>query len=359
VPSAPYGLMTDKSAPAKRTLVPDHRVAVEVNRVSASGNTKLLAKIEATLGAWKEYTSTRSNLPPGRLERIPAIARQLLLGRYHRFAHGVGSALRDLRRAAPAPVRQMRATQPQLLAHAQTEPAPTTRRVPFAQAETTLFSRLKEFGYSPTVVYDIGAAGGSWSNRISRVFTQASFHLFEPLAFSAERYRERLPTVLKAHPNFHLHPIALSSANGKQEMQVFHDPVGSTLLDVSAGPLLRRRLQVECWRLDDFVSRRQLAPPNVLKIDVQGFELKILQGAVRTLATAEVLLLETWLYQDYGPQTPLLEDVIAFLSRLDFLLTDFGDSYIGEHHRLCSVDAFFMSARFLDKIESSSSRWDW
>jgi len=55
-------------------------------------------KLGAVLSAWLDYSSSRANLPPSRYERIPRIAGQLVKGRYHRFAHGFGSALRDLRR---------------------------------------------------------------------------------------------------------------------------------------------------------------------------------------------------------------------------------------------------------------------
>jgi hypothetical protein len=66
-----------------------------VKQMSESGQ----RKIASLLKAWLEYSSMRSNLPQRRFERILHITRQLVRGRYHRFAHGFGSALRDLRRA--------------------------------------------------------------------------------------------------------------------------------------------------------------------------------------------------------------------------------------------------------------------
>jgi O-antigen biosynthesis protein len=61
------------------------------------------------LTEWTDYSAVRVNLPKRRLERLPHIVRQLLKGNYHRFAHGFGSALRDLRRvpksSAPAQAR--------------------------------------------------------------------------------------------------------------------------------------------------------------------------------------------------------------------------------------------------------------
>jgi hypothetical protein len=56
--------------------------------------------IARALDAWLDYSSARSHLPTSRFKRASQIARQLLKGHYHRFAHGFGSALRDLRKPA-------------------------------------------------------------------------------------------------------------------------------------------------------------------------------------------------------------------------------------------------------------------
>ena len=39
----------------------------------------------------------------------------------------------------------------------------------FAQCEKQFFARLHDFGYEPSVVYDVGAAHGSWSAEIAAV----------------------------------------------------------------------------------------------------------------------------------------------------------------------------------------------
>ena len=55
-------------------------------------------RIASTLDGWLEYSSARARLPALGLSRIPLIARHLIRGHYHRYAHGFGSALRDLRK---------------------------------------------------------------------------------------------------------------------------------------------------------------------------------------------------------------------------------------------------------------------
>jgi hypothetical protein len=55
-------------------------------------------KIASIVDGWLEYSVARSQLPSGGFRRIAHIARHLVRGHYHRYAHGFGSALRDLRK---------------------------------------------------------------------------------------------------------------------------------------------------------------------------------------------------------------------------------------------------------------------
>jgi len=64
-------------------------------RLTKGGN----RRIALFLKEWTDYNAARVSLPKRRLERVPHVVRELFKGHYHRFAHGFGSALRDLRRA--------------------------------------------------------------------------------------------------------------------------------------------------------------------------------------------------------------------------------------------------------------------
>ena len=68
-------------------------------RLAMGGN----RRIAAFLKEWMDYNAARVNLPKLRLERLPYVVRELFKGNYHRFGHGFGSALRDLRRAPKLP----------------------------------------------------------------------------------------------------------------------------------------------------------------------------------------------------------------------------------------------------------------
>jgi FkbM family methyltransferase len=215
--------------------------------------------------------------------------------------------------------------------------------------ETRTLKTLAEKGYTPAIIYDIGASNGVWSDTIALTVPQAEYYLFEPLAEAVQFYQHDLQERLSRRPNFHLHIVALSDHSGVGEFFLTHDAWGSSMLDRGAIPEVKEIVPVPLSTLDEFVDEYSLPLPNVMKIDVQGAERLILTGASRVLPHLDVLFLETWLKRGYGPSTPLLPEIIEFLEYWGFGLMDFGDQIRDERRRIYSVDAVFFSERLLSK----------
>ncbi|MGL4637683.1 MAG: FkbM family methyltransferase [Beijerinckiaceae bacterium] len=239
----------------------------------------------------------------------------------------------------------------------------------YSEAELRLFAQLKAFGYAPDVVFDIGASNGVWSDLVNGIFPSAQYHLFEPLADTIATYKAPLKKLLPKRSNFTLHKVGLGDSNNVQEMAIFEGGVGSTFLEMDRIKSQQDSLKqtsglsdiaaFNVYRLDDFVAEKKLPKPQIIKMDTQGFELAIMNGGEETIRSADILALETWLYRGYGVTTPLLHELIEPLEKLGFMLVDFGDGYWGNKHKLTAIDAFFMREGFLDKIEKTSSGWNW
>ena len=239
----------------------------------------------------------------------------------------------------------------------------------YSEAELRLFQQLKDIGYAPEVIYDIGASNGMWSYLIDDVFTGRTYHLFEPLADTLPEYKTLLRKHLLEKPNFHLHKIGLGDRNEIQEMAIFKGGFGSTFLELdrikATAESLKASSQLEeitafpVRRLDDYVSEKNLSTPQIIKMDTQGFEIAIVAGGQKTVSSADILVLETWLYRGYGATTPLLHELMTPVTELGFVLVDFGDIYWADKHKLTSVDAVFMRESFLDNIKLKTGGWNW
>jgi FkbM family methyltransferase len=216
--------------------------------------------------------------------------------------------------------------------------------------ETNLLRKLKVLGYDPAVIYDIGASNGEWSDTMALVLPDSEYHLFEPLADTVDFYRKDLAERCQRRPRFHLHPVALGDSAGTAEFFVTHDGFGSSMLDRGGIPEVKQRIDIRRARLDDYIAEHCLPLPNVIKIDCQGAERMILDGASAALEQADMVLLETWLERGYGPDTPLLGEMIEYLAQKAFFPVETGEKFYGDRGRLYSIDVFFFSAKFSQRF---------
>jgi hypothetical protein len=120
-----------------------------------------------------------------------------------------------------------------------------------------------------------------------------------------------------------------------------HDPVGSSLLPPDRSEYFPNAVEVPTVSLDEFSSDRGLMAPQLIKLDTQGSELRILQGAARLLKSVDAIVVELWTWPAYGPTTPLFSQVSQWLLLQGFLIADFGRQFLDEEGRLIAVDVVF------------------
>ncbi len=134
---------------------------------------------------------------------------------------------------------------------------------------------------------DIGAATGEILRFMRVLAPDGHHHAFEPIPFQAAELRSRFPDV-------EVHELALSDQGGEVDFFVVKDDpcisalrdpenirrlVGDTRISDWDGQI--RTIRVSSRRLDDELEGR--GPIDFVKIDVEGAELAVLRGALRTL----------------------------------------------------------------------------
>jgi FkbM family methyltransferase len=144
------------------------------------------------------------------------------------------------------------------------------------------------------VVYDIGANIGKYSRVMVQLYGASRLLAFEPMT---ENYELLLANIRLGNLEGRIVPfhLALGDVEGEEDLQIDDMNSGSAVLSsVSGGaasegrrsfglPPLTERIKVV--RLDDLIGRESLPPPNFMKIDTEGAEVKVLTGAKLTLLT--------------------------------------------------------------------------
>lgn len=175
-------------------------------------------------------------------------------------------------------------------------------------------------------VVDVGASRGQYAVVARNLFPDARIICFEPLAEA----REVLERVV---PKAEIFPVALGEHT---EESAFHVaarddsssllPIGDRQKSIFTNTHEVGRRQVPVRRLDDL--NLDLDPPALLKIDTQGSEFQVLNGASASLASVDWVYVETSFVELYVGQH-LAPDVIAFLRAHSFdLLGVFNPTYV-------------------------------
>jgi FkbM family methyltransferase len=196
----------------------------------------------------------------------------------------------------------------------------------------TRLRNLKRAGFACSGAVDVGAYAGEWALLAREVFA-CPVLMIEP---QPDR-RSDLEQLVRQH-GFELETVAMSGS--RRSGRLLLESSNSRLMpDDDENNLPQIAVQVE--RLDDVLQRHPALQPNLLKVDVQGHELAVLEGAASAMRQMEVVVLEVSLIR-IGP-VPLFREVIEHMAARGFRLYDFLPTYYRPlDGALWQGDAFFV-----------------
>ncbi|MES2505731.1 MAG: FkbM family methyltransferase [Verrucomicrobiota bacterium] len=147
----------------------------------------------------------------------------------------------------------------------------------------------------PWTLVDVGANTGEFTRAVASLVPLAGVHAFEPQPSCLGELKQVLETVARSH----LHAAAVGSEAGEIELLCTANSRLASVLKPDANVAdgygggdfkVQQHLKVPLVRLDDVIPAG--TPVGLLKIDVQGYELPVLEGARQTLCSTTALLME-------------------------------------------------------------------
>lgn len=221
---------------------------------------------------------------------------------------------------------------------------PKVITAPLSYAERSLYLKMQHFlSGENLVVYDVGASIGDFSSMVSKLRNVVQVYAFEPIPEVYSKLLRRM----QHSPHAQCFNIALGDSKGLAEFYQSDYTPSSSLLPMGGLHRLEfpytahtKRRQVEVACLDDFVAERQLALPDFIKLDVQGFEDRVLRGGSRCLGHARHCVLEMSLVSLYEGSL-LFDDIYKIMRDLGYRFVGFVDQVIGRSGQIVQVDGVF------------------
>jgi len=209
---------------------------------------------------------------------------------------------------------------------------------------------LREKGYVPNIIFDIGAYEGNWTREVLKIYPKRKYLLFEPIEY-----------------------IELDDLKKKENIKVFHELLNdsNTVVDWyemqnSGDSMFKERTKdfencpvykKKSTTLNSFLEKKKGILENckniLMKIDCQGAEISVLKGATNILNITDFIIIEIPVFGQYNENVPNFLEHIKFMDDIGFIPYEFLDSHYRNGFNI-QVDILFINKNhsFNDLIEN-------
>jgi len=172
--------------------------------------------------------------------------------------------------------------------------------------------QIRRFGFTPRNVLDVGAFQGEWAKACLKAYPEAHITCIEPQGEPQFKLRE----LAKQHPNLKVIQTLLGSQVTPHIPFQERGSGSSVLLPTSENERMKPMTTV-----DRLILEKRLDPPEMVKLDVQGYEMEVLKGWTQGFEKCLVIQCEISLLP-LIPGAPLLPELIEYLQERDFVMFD-------------------------------------
>jgi FkbM family methyltransferase len=179
---------------------------------------------------------------------------------------------------------------------------------------------IRARGFKPQGIIDVGAFNGDWTKLGLSIFPNTPVLMIEP----QDEMQPFLSEIAKFAPNCYVVKAGCGRKAGEQAQTIWEDHAGSSFLPVADSRLAEagKQRKSKVVTIDETLSNDfPNFIPDLVKLDIQGFELEALSGGEKLFGKTEIFILEVSLFP-FIAGWPLAREVILFMSARGYELYD-------------------------------------
>jgi len=201
----------------------------------------------------------------------------------------------------------------------------------WGEFEVEILNFLLSILNSCSVFFDVGANIGIYTLMASRqLHKKGKVFAFEPSDWAYDRLNENI--ALNQMKNIETLKLAVSNFNGVKQFYVCDDDAYNSLISTPMRET-KNKTEIECITIDNFCSGRNIKSIDVLKIDTEGADFFVLNGAVKILKSdippLVICEINKNVIKDFDK---IKNQFIGFMSELDY------DFFMIDNNVLVKVD---------------------
>jgi FkbM family methyltransferase len=212
------------------------------------------------------------------------------------------------------------------------------------------FTLLERLGFHPKHILDVGANRGDWTRTAIKHFPEARYTLVEP----QDHLKGHIQDLLERGYQIEWINAGASDIPGTMPMSIAHRDDSSTfvLTDRHGQATGGQQTTVLVRTLNMIVASSGAPPPDMVKIDAEGFDLRVLAGASELLGKTDIFLVEAEVCGNYENT---VEEVVKFMEGAGYRLMDITDLNRSPKHGvlwLCELAFLRKGCPLLDGAKS-------
>lgn len=157
------------------------------------------------------------------------------------------------------------------------------------------FRNIMDMGFIPKHIVDVGANHGTWTRETLKYFPDAYYTLVEP----QEWLKPSLQDLLDANPKITFNPFGAGAKSGSFMFTIVDrdDSCSFRYTEEEAKAEGFKQVEIPIVTLNEILERNASLPfPDLVKIDAEGLDIEVLEGASDLMGTTEVFLVEAAIF---------------------------------------------------------------
>ena len=197
---------------------------------------------------------------------------------------------------------------------------------------------LKNKGYNPDAILDIGAHKGWWTDSMRQIYNDCKYYLFEPTNYSELEH-------FKYDKNIRIFNVILNEKIEEVEWYQINGTGDSFFKEKSFHYANCNPVKKQTIDLNTIISQNNILNDEkhiLIKLDCQGSELAILKGSTNILNKTDFIILEVPFFGEYNLNAPNFLECITFMNSIEFIPFDILENHYINGFNL-QVDILFIN----------------
>jgi FkbM family methyltransferase len=152
------------------------------------------------------------------------------------------------------------------------------------------FKTLKSIDFYPKHIVDIGANHGTWTRQALTEFPDSKYTLLEPQYWM----RSSVADLLASNSNISFHGVGAGKQSGVFKFTIADrdDSCSFMYTTEEAKEHGFTQIEVPIVTLNQLIEEQNLCIPDIIKIDAEGLDIDVLEGATNFFGRTEVFMVE-------------------------------------------------------------------